>query len=173
VCASRRNVRSSRRSSESCSRRGPTSIAADSAASACSDAAGPADGFDPVSVGPGLAVVPAVAPEDAGPGLGALSTPESLGAHPASQGTASVGAARPKPMIVRRVHWVGGTAPASASESATRRPYLSRTVCCPTRAARDVLQIGNATTEGPNRIEGQRHEREPDCWCADPDPCPV
>ena len=27
--------------------------------------------------------------------------------HPASHGTASVGAASPKPMIIRRVSWVG------------------------------------------------------------------
>jgi hypothetical protein len=56
--------------------------------------------------------------------------------HPASQGIVSVGAARPRPMISRRLNWAAGAGPMGASESATRRPYLSRTICCPTRAAR-------------------------------------
>ena len=173
MCALRRNVRSCWRSFESWLWRGPTRIAAASAARACSVAACPAVGFD----GEGVALGPAAgldAPaDDGGPGVGELSTAGSLGAHPASQGIANVGAARPKPMIIRRVNWVDGTDPTRASESATRRRYLSRTVCCPTRAAGDVFPIGAATTEGPNRIEGQRDEREPGCWCADPGPCPV
>ena len=43
-------------------------------------------------------------PAMVGPAVGGLSTAGSLDAHPASQGTASVGAARPKPMIIRRVY---------------------------------------------------------------------
>src|SRR6185312_9309574 len=107
-------------------------MAAASAASACSGAA-PADGCDSAAVGLGLAVALAEGFDGGGVLIGA-STTGSLELHPASHGTASVGAVSPKPMIIRRVSWVGWQTGTSTSDSATRRRYLTRAVCCRTRA---------------------------------------
>ena len=116
-------------------RRGPPRMATASAASACSGAAAPADGCDSTAVGLGLAVVLAGG-FDGGRVLIGASTAGSLELHPASHGTASVGAASPKPMITRRVSWAGWKTGMSTSDSATRRRYLTRAVCCRTRAKR-------------------------------------
>jgi hypothetical protein len=135
VCAFLRKVRRLRWSPESWLRCGPTKMAAASAANACSGAAATADGSGSTAValalGNGAAGLDS---EAAGAVTAGASVPRSL-LHPASQGTASVGAARPRPMTMRRDNWAGWTAGAATSHSATRRRYLTRAVCCRTRAA--------------------------------------
>ena len=69
------------------------------------------DGFGAAGVGLGLPGRIDVVDVGVPGAVRGLSTAGSLGVHPESQGIASVGAARPKPMIIRRLNWAGGTEP--------------------------------------------------------------